>query len=353
MTVLRKASDYKVPTVVILGDFTTPIGDASWRKEERKILDQDVRDYNLKRIRAQMEKLVPDSKIVLNSSFYSDFSISFLSEVLPLFNLGHLMSKDFLKCRLEQDTLTLRDVFYPVLQSYDFYRLVEEHGVGIQLGGQDQWGNITTGIEFIRKKNTQMRAGGLTIPLLTDSKGLKFGKSGKNTLFLDESLTKPYKVHQYFWNLSDDKIKELLGFVFSIEIGKSFKDPLEMKEAVIKALFDDVYGLNRYEQVKEIASLLFSSKLGSLMREQLEKISREIPFVTKKKSETLSSALVELGLSSSGSDSKRLVEEEKCIYLFNSQCSKHKERLGALPSISSYLLFRRGEKEFGLIYLED
>ncbi|WP_043902072.1 tyrosine--tRNA ligase [Candidatus Mycoplasma haematominutum] len=350
LQILNRASEYQIKTVIILGDFTTQIGDASLRKEDRNRLDISEQNKNLQLIKVQLSKFSPNSKILLNSTFYNNFSISFLSETLNFFKLSQLLSKDFLKCRLKNQTLTLKDIFYPVLQSYDFYQLFLKEGIQIQMGGQDQWGNITTGMEFIRKNKNLALTGGFTVPLLTDSKGQKFGKSGKNTLFLCENLTPPYKCFQYFWNLSDEKIKELSCFIFdnSAKLDKC-DSPKTLKERVIKYFFSQIYSSLRFSKIQKISQLLFSN--SNLNSDQLQLIGEEIPFYSASEFPNLSEILIKLGLSFSHSESKRLVEHEKCIYCFDYQCKNHKEKLDKNIGKDSYFLIQKGEKEFGLFKL--
>lgn len=355
LSVLNRATQYQIPTVIILGDFTTPIGDASWKADERRFLTPKERENNLKYIQSQLKRLVPDAEIVLNSQFYSSFSISFLAELLPLFNVSTLLAKDFLKLRLQQETLNMKDVFYPALQSYDFYCLAKNKGIGIQVGGQDQWGNITTGIEFIRRKQENLQVGGFTIPLLTDSSGVKFGKSTKGALFLDNFLSPEYKVFQYFWNLSDLQLRNLANFVFSISQEELELPPQELKPRVIKELFSQVYSLEKFERVSKISDWLFDSKRfiesSQWTKEELKLLMEEIPSYSSAESMNLSGILIQLGLSKSHSESKRLVEQEKCIFCFGKKLTNHKEKLDNSLSRYFYFLIRKGEKEFGIFRL--
>ncbi|AGX88808.1 hypothetical protein PRV_00085 [Mycoplasma parvum str. Indiana] len=353
---LNKASEFGIQTVLILGDFTTKIGDASWRKEDRNILgEKEIKD-NLSGIKEQLQKLCPNSEIVLNSSFYEEFSIETISELLKHFKLSTLLSKDFLSCRLSQDSLTLRDVFYPVLQSYDFYNLVKNKNIAIQMGGQDQWGNITTGIEFIKKKESNLLVGGFTIPLLTDSNGVKFGKSGKNTLFLNEKLTSPYKVYQYFWNLSDDKLKELSIFLFNSELNVGEKINQKEKEKIIENLFCGVYSKEKFQVIKKISSFLFSKeeiKNNSFTETDYKELFKILPSYQSKELNNISNILINLGFSSSHSESKRLIEKERCVSCFSYYFQNHKEMLKPELSNSSYFLIKKGEKEFGIFHLSN
>ncbi|WP_232500297.1 tyrosine--tRNA ligase [Mycoplasma suis] len=354
MLVLNKASDYGIKTVIILGDFTTKIGDASWRTEDRKILESSVIQSNLEQIREQFKVLCPKSEIVLNSTFYRNFSIEMMSDLMKNFKLSTLLSKDFLSVRLSQDSLTLRDAFYPVLQSFDFYNLAVDKNVTIQMGGQDQWGNITTGIEFIKKKDNSIPTGGFTIPLLTDSNGVKFGKSGKNTLFLNSKLTSPYKVYQYFWNLSDEKLKELSIFLFDSEIDSYESMTPECKSKIIEKLFSGVYRDNSFRAIKKASELLFQKNSDIrekvFTEEDLKDLSSVLPFYETSGPTNISTILVNLGFSSSHSESKRLVELEKCVSCFSYVFKNHKEILDTKLSSSSYFLIKKGEKEYGIFH---
>lgn len=249
----------------------------------------------------------------------------------------------------------MKDIFYPTLQSYDFYSLAKKNNVGIQLGGQDQWGNITTGIEFIRRKQEGLSVGGFTIPLLTDSSGAKFGKSTKGALFLNSKLSPEYKVFQYFWNLSDQQLKQLANFVFSIPLEELESSPQELKQKVIRELFSLVYSPEKFERVQLLSTWLFDSERQSedykWKREELELLQEEIVSYSSSEPLNLSSILIQLGLSNSHSESKRLVEQERCIFCFGKKLTNHKEKLDSSFGQHSYFLIRKGEKEFGIYKL--
>ncbi|WP_235062755.1 tyrosine--tRNA ligase [Mycoplasma ovis] len=355
LAILNRASEYQIPTVIVIGDFTTPIGDASWRADDRKKITNSELSENLEKIREQLKRLSPNSELIQNSQFYSSFSINSVFDLLPFFNANSLLNKDFLKMRWDKESLTLKDIFYPVLQSYDFYSLVKNKNIGIQLGGQDQWGNITTGIEFIKRKQENLSVGGFTIPLLTDSSGSKFGKSTKGALFLDNKLSSEYKVFQYFWNLSDQQLKNLSNFVFSISLEELELPPQELKQKIIRELFTNVYSLEKFQRVQKISDFLFDVQKQSenyqWTQEELELLMEEIPSYSSSELMNVSNILIQLGLSNSHSESKRLVEQDGCIFGFGKKLTNHKEKLDISLFQHSFFLIRKGEKDFGIFKL--
>lgn len=195
--------------VALVGGATGMIGDPSFKAEERKFLDEDTLKYNLSCQRKQLEKFLDfncgdnSAEIVNNYDWFRDFSfLGFLREVGKHITVNYMMSKDSVKKRLETG-ISFTEFSYQLIQGYDFYRLYREKKCRLQMGGSDQWGNIVTGTELIRRKDGG-EAYALTCPLVTKADGGKFGKSEKGNVWLDPAKTSPYAFYQFWLNTSDE-----------------------------------------------------------------------------------------------------------------------------------------------------
>jgi tyrosyl-tRNA synthetase len=199
--------------VIIVGGGTGMIGDPSGKNAERNLLDENTIAANIAGQRAQLEKLLDfdcgkNSAILLNNyDWLKQFSfIDFLRDVGKNFRLGEMLAKESVKRRLNSDVgISFTEFSYQILQAYDFLHLYRKEGVTLQLGGSDQWGNITAGIDLVRKLESA-QAYGLVIPLVTDGQGKKFGKSESGTIFLDPEMTSPYQMYQYLVNSDDQSV---------------------------------------------------------------------------------------------------------------------------------------------------
>ena len=220
--------------IALIGGATGMIGDPSGKSEERNLLDEDVLRYNQEAIKKQLAKFLDFSEsentaeIVNNYDWFKDFGfLQFLREAGKHITVNYMMAKDSVKNRLETG-LSFTEFSYQLLQGYDFYELYRTRNVRLQMGGSDQWGNITTGTEFIRRK-----AGGdafaLTTPLVTKADGTKFGKSESGNVWLDPELTSPYKFYQFWLNVADEEAPRLIR-VFSL-LGKEEIESLEKEHA--------------------------------------------------------------------------------------------------------------------------
>jgi len=209
--------------IALLGGATGMIGDPSGRTKERLFLTEEVLRYNESCIAKQLQNFLDFSsgsnraKLLNNFHWFKDTSLlSFLREVGKHISIGYMMAKESVKQRIDTG-ISYTEFAYQLLQGYDFYHLYLHEGVKLQMGGADQWGNLTTGVELIRKK-TQSQVFALTIPLLTRRDGTKFGKtaSGEN-IWLDPEKTSPYKFYQFLLNCSDDESQKLIKIFHNCE----------------------------------------------------------------------------------------------------------------------------------------
>ena len=217
---LKRLQNFGHTPIIIIGGGTGMIGDPSGRSDERNLLSKEKLQENLLGIRKQLELFLDfenkknPAQIINNSEWLSKVNlIEFLRETGKFFNINTMLNKDSVQNRISrEDGISFTEYSYQLLQAYDFWYLFEHYNCNFQMGGSDQWGNILSGIELIRKKNPSQKhkAHGITYPLLTTSNGEKFGKSIEGAITIDSNVTIPYKLYQYFFNTSD---KDVLNYI--------------------------------------------------------------------------------------------------------------------------------------------
>lgn len=286
--------------IVLMGGATGRIGDPSFKDNERELKSAEELDNNLAFQIEQIKKFLdfdgPNAaKIVNNLDFYQNMNVlDFLRDVGKTLTVNYMMSKDSVKKRLETG-LSFTEFSYQLLQAYDFQLLYENHNCILQMGGSDQWGNITSGTEFIRR-NSEGKAYAVTTPLLTKSDGTKFGKSEQGNIWLDPKLTSPYKFYQFWLNADDADLPKYIRY-FSLkprnEI-QSMLDTIIENPRAVKALLSEeltrrVHSDQAFEAAFEVSHLLFGKETGAdylanISKEGFETISEEIPSFTLPKS---------------------------------------------------------------------
>lgn len=205
--------------VALVGGATGMVGDPSGKSQERNLLDEDTLNHNLDSVKAQLEKFLDFSgenaaEMVNNYDWFKDFYfLDFIRDVGKHITINYMMAKDSVKSRLESG-LSFTEFSYQLVQGYDFFHLWKHKNVKLQLGGSDQWGNIVTGTELIRRK-AQGEAFAMTTPLITKADGTKFGKSEGGNIWLDAEKTSPYKFYQYWINSSDEDVVNYIK-IFSL-----------------------------------------------------------------------------------------------------------------------------------------
>lgn len=281
--------------IILMGGATGRIGDPSGKDAERSLKSEAELDKNLETQKKQMYSLLnfesgTNKALLLNNyDFYKDMNIlTFLRDVGKNITINYMLSKDSVKNRLETG-LSFTEFSYQLLQAYDFLYLYKNHNCVLQMGGSDQWGNITTGTEFIRRNVPNAKAFAITTPLLVKSDGKKFGKSEEGNVWLDPNMTSPYKFYQFFINVDDAMLPKLLRY-FSTK-SKEEIDTLEtenkdnpqyIKKILAEELTSRIHGVNAVESVIRVTELLFNGKsdaaqLNSLTIEDLMIVSCEIP----------------------------------------------------------------------------
>ncbi len=278
--------------IVLMGGATGRIGDPSGKDKERQLKSYEELDGNLAKQVEQMKKFINfegdnAARIVNNHDFYKEMNVlDFLRNVGKTLTVNYMMSKDSVKNRLESG-LSFTEFSYQLLQAYDFQCLYEQYGCTMQMGGSDQWGNITSGTEFIRR-NTDGKAYAATTPLLTKSDGKKFGKSEEGNIWMDAEMTSPYKFYQFWINADDADIPKFTRY-FTLHTKEEIEareaeyadDPRMLKKLLAEELTKRVHSEEAYESVLQVSEILFNKKasneyLRNLSAEALETISGEI-----------------------------------------------------------------------------
>lgn len=281
--------------VVLMGGATGRIGDPSFKESERELKSDEEIQRNLEHQKNQFKKLLNfeegENRALMfnNYDFYKDMNVlDFLRDVGKTLTVNYMMSKDSVKSRLETG-LSFTEFSYQLIQGYDFQLLLEEHNVELQMGGSDQWGNITSGTEFIRR-NTNRKAYALTSPLLVKADGTKFGKSESGNIWLDPQMTSPYQFYQ-FWINADDRDIEKFIKTFSLKPVRELqswlseeKDPRNLKRELAEELTRRLHGDDEFDAVLKVSELLFNNRAGedfvhSLTEADLQSIVREIPTI--------------------------------------------------------------------------
>ena len=234
---LKRLQNFGHTPIIIIGGGTGMIGDPSGRSDERNLLSKEKLQENLLGIRKQLELFLDfenkknPAQIINNSEWLSKVNlIEFLRETGKFFNINTMLNKDSVQNRISrEDGISFTEFSYQLLQAYDFWYLFEHYNCNFQMGGSDQWGNILSGIELIRKKNPSQKhkAHGITYPLLTTSNGEKFGKSIEGAITIDSNDTIPYKLYQYFFNTSDKDVLNYIKIFTNISVSEFIELEIE------------------------------------------------------------------------------------------------------------------------------
>jgi len=280
--------------IVLMGGATGRIGDPSGKEQERLLKTYDELDANLERQKKNFYKFLnfeegPNKALMVNNlDFYKDMNaLDFLRDVGKTLTVNYMLSKESVQKRLETG-ISFTEFSYQLLQGYDYQRLFLERGVTVQMGGSDQWGNITSGTEFIRR-NLNEKAYAVTTPLLTKADGSKFGKSESGNIWLDPEMTSPYQFYQ-FWINADDRDLPRFTRYFTLhsrhEIEEREKvhenDPQTLKRLLAEELTARVHSPQALLSVQKVTELLFSKNAGvdalkEMSEDELRMVSQEIP----------------------------------------------------------------------------
>lgn len=284
--------------ILLVGGGTGLIGDPK-PDTERPMITKEQVEYNFKCLKAQAERLF-GFRVVNNYDWLKDISfIDFLRDYGKFFNINYMLDKDIVKRRLDAG-ITYTEFSYMIMQAMDFEYLYENEGCHMQVAGQDQWGNITAGIELIRRKIGK-EAYGFTMPLLTKSDGTKFGKTNGKAIWLDREKTSPYEMYQFFLNVEDNKVIDYLKFLTFLSVAeiqeldlKNQENPhlREAHKALAKEVVTFIHGEDAYIEAETISKNLFSGRIKDLTYQQIEECFGSLPSVETSEDINIIDALI-------------------------------------------------------------
>ncbi|HEM4030793.1 TPA: tyrosine--tRNA ligase [Streptococcus suis] len=349
----------------LVGGATGLIGDPSFKDAERSLQTKDTVDGWVTKIQSQLSRFLDfengDNKaeMVNNYDWFSDISfIDFLRDVGKYYTVNYMMSKDSVKKRIETG-ISYTEFAYQIMQGYDFYELNDKHNVTLQIGGSDQWGNMTAGTELLRRK-ADKSGHVMTVPLITDSTGKKFGKSEGNAVWLDADKTSPYEMYQFWLNVMDDdavrflKIFTFLSLDEIAEIEKQFDAARHERLAqkiLAKEVVTLVHGEEAYNQALNITEQLFAGNIKNLSAKELKQGLSNVPNYAVQAEDNLN--IVELLVTSGIVNSKRQAREDVqngAIYVNGERVQDLDYTLSDSDKIDGELtVIRRGKKKYSVL----
>lgn len=349
----------------LVGGATGLIGDPSFKDAERSLQTKDTVDGWVTKIQGQLSRFLDfengDNKaeMVNNYDWFSDISfIDFLRDVGKYYTVNYMMSKDSVKKRIETG-ISYTEFAYQIMQGYDFYELNDKHNVTLQIGGSDQWGNMTAGTELLRRK-ADKSGHVMTVPLITDSTGKKFGKSEGNAIWLDADKTSPYEMYQFWLNVMDDdavrflKIFTFLSLDEIAEIEEQFDAARHERLAqkiLAKEVVTLVHGEEAYKQALNITEQLFAGNIKNLSAKELKQGLSNVPNYAVQAEDNLN--IVELLVTSGIVNSKRQAREDVqngAIYVNGERVQDLDYTLSDSDKIDGELtVIRRGKKKYSVL----
>ncbi len=300
--------------ILLIGGATGRIGDPK-PSGERQMLDLETLNHNIEGLTNQVERLF-GFEVVNNYDWIKDLSLlDFLRDTGKYFNINYMLDKDIIRRRLETG-ITFTEFSYMLLQAYDFYHLYKTHNCRMQVAGSDQWGNITAGVDLIRKKEG-VEAYAFTMPLVTDKAGNKFGKSEGNAMWLDSDKTSPYAMYQFLLNVEDEKVIDYLKiFTFltkeeieALEIlHKEHPEHRDAHKALAKEIVTFLHGESGYAKAIKITETLFSGDIKDMQVEDIKTGLLDAPHVTIEDATNICDALVMAGACKSKREARDLIK---------------------------------------------
>jgi len=353
--------------VILIGGATGTIGDPSGRQTERSLQTLEQVQANVEALSAQLKKLFNtdgDNEIRMVNNYdwtHKINIIEFLRDYGKNFSINSMLAKDVVSSRLDSG-ISFTEFSYQILQSLDYLHLYQHEDVQLQIGGSDQWGNITSGLDLIRRKEgSESKAFGLTIPLMLKADGTKFGKTAGGSIWLDPNKTTPFEFYQFWTNTDDrDVVKYLKYFTFlskeEIEALAAKVESEPHKREAQKTLAEEmtrfVHGEEMLEQAKRITAALFTGDIKSLTADEIEQGFKDMPtFEASQETKNIVEWLVDLGIE----PSRRQARED----ITNGAISMNGEKVSDLELAVTpdqaiggrFIIIRKGKKNYSLVKL--
>ncbi len=366
IVVLKWFQKFGHTPVVVLGGATGRIGDPSGKSLERPLLDSASIQLNVRRIRSHFEQILdffhPTARpsVFNNDDWFNGFSfVDFLRDVGKHFRVNIMLHKDSVRSRIaSEEGISFTEFSYQLLQAFDFYYLFEHHKVALQIGGSDQWGNITAGIELIRKLKGKS-AYGLTFPLLTKSDGKKFGKTEGGAIWLSAEKCSPYQFYQYFYSIADADVLKMLKMLTFVDMAEIHHYEEEMKKPsyvpntaqirLAEELTKLIHGEEGLAKAKRATEAAAPGHKGELNAALFEEMSKDMPHESLPFNEVVGERFVDIavkvGLLSSKSEGVRLIAQGGA-YLNNNKIEDSQFRVLKEHLIGDqFLLLASGKKK--------
>ena len=363
--------------IVLIGGATGMIGDPSGKSKERNLLSQEIINKNINSLKDQFSNFLSfdsseNSAIVLNNFQWTNKLnvIDFFRDFGKSLTVNYMMSKESVKKRLineSKEGMSFTEFTYQLFQAYDFYYLFKKFKCTIQMGGSDQWGNITSGVELIRKK-TGKKASAMTCPLITKADGTKFGKTEDGNIWLDKNKTSPYKFYQYWLNSSDEDSKKYIK-IFTFEtkeyidnlIAQHELNPHEriLQKFIASELTKMVHSDSELKKVINASNILFSKgkelSFSSIDEETFLQVFEGVPnsLISKKdfkNCSTVEELIMFSSLFNSKSDVSRALKENS-VSINKEKINSNKSKSSISLIHNKYLVIQRGKKKYSLLIL--
>lgn len=374
---LRRFQEYGHKPLALVGGATGLIGDPSFKAQERKLNDDSTVAGWVDKLKAQVSQFISfdngnsSAEVVNNLDWTRDMDVlTFLRDVGKHFSVNSMIAKESVKQRIDREGsgISFTEFTYMILQSFDFQQLNKSHGCTLQIGGSDQWGNITGGIELSRRMNGN-QVFGITLPLVTKSDGTKFGKTESGTIWLDSTKTSPYAFYQFWMSTADADVYKFLRYFTFLDVERIAEIEEEDKAATgrpqAQAILAEevtrlVHGDDAVEAAKRITESLFSGDISQLSEADFEQLKQDgLPAtqVPSDLSETpLTTLLVDAGMANSGKQIKDALQRDAVIV--NDRACGMADNMSGNDIFSSeaglfgkYFLVKLGKKKHHLFYL--
>lgn len=372
---LARLQRYGHHPIALAGGGTTMIGDPSGKTAERKLLSREEIEFNVDTIKQQLAHFLDfdvkanPARVMNNADWLLRLNlVNFLRDIGKHFTINAMINKDSVKTRLEREEgLSFTEFSYMLMQSYDFLHLYEHEGCKLQTGGSDQWGNITTGVELVRRV-TGATVYGMVYPLITKADGSKFGKTESGSVWLSADRTSPYRFHQFWLNTDDrDVIPYLKYFTFLPqpeveELEQAVNNRPEQREAqrrLAREMTLQVHDATALGKAEQAAQVLFGGALDGLTSMEIEDIFADVPSSTLPKDRFsgeglgLLDLLTESGVTLSKGEARRAIDQGG-INLNNQRVSDPAQAVTVNDLLEGrFLVVRRGKKNFHLVKISE
>lgn len=353
--ICKRLKDAGHHPILLVGGGTGLIGDPK-PDSERPMITYEQVNHNFNCLKAQAEKLF-GFEVVNNYDWLKNISfIDFLRDYGKFFNVNYMLQKDIIARRLAEG-ITYTEFSYMIMQAMDFWYLNKHRNVELQVAGQDQWGNITAGIELIRRKEGK-EAYGFTMPLLTKSDGTKFGKTNGKAIWLDINKTSAYEMYQFFINSEDTKVIDYLKFLTFLskeeieELDKKNQEAPHLREAhqaLAREVITFIHGRDAYDEAVKISHALFSGDIKALTAKEIEMGFGDLPSINLHDNLTLVDALIEASLAKSKREAREFIQNG-AVSLNGDKCQDLEHILSTSDAIEGkFIVIRRGKKLYALI----